>query len=224
MQLCCTVSNVTPDLATPDRHRALRLENNRAIKLAALALAEERGIGRFTVEELALRADVSRRTFFNHFGSIHDATRAGLRDLLLDASEDIMTVLTGKTATNSTETIGQLFDLCSAAIIEVDFTPTIKRMCRVLGVHHREDPANSLWFAEVFISIIADFKELLESRAPHIPAITRNLMIEVLLKGVEVSAEQWLLTSLDLPHEQGLANWRALHSKTVEQLRSGFGS
>jgi AcrR family transcriptional regulator len=44
-------------------------ETRRALNLAALDLVEERGYGAVTTEEIAARAGVSARTFFNYFPS-----------------------------------------------------------------------------------------------------------------------------------------------------------
>lgn len=47
-----------------------------SIITAGLELATSRGLGGFTVEELAEAAGVSRRTFFNYFGSLEEAIAA----------------------------------------------------------------------------------------------------------------------------------------------------
>lgn len=208
----------------PDRHQALRLENNAAIKAAALALAEARGLGNFTVEELAEAANVSRRTFFNHFGSIHEATRGALRDILLTASEDVLRYFAGQTMAEPPQTMAQLFELTAAAIQEVDVTETIRSSCRVLGQSPRENPLHSAWFREVFDAITADFEILLEQLVPHIPALSRTLMVRLMLTSVEVCAEEWSVTALELPPAEGLARWRQLHGQAMDQLRTGFGA
>jgi len=231
MAYCYRVTNESTPMSaaanTPaqtDRHQALRLENNRAIKLAALALSEDRGLGNFTVEELAAKAEVSRRTFFNHFGSIHEATRAALRDILFDASEDVLAAMSNQTAAAQPQSLSQLFELAALAIQSVDVTGTIRRSCSVLGSNPRENPMHSAWFREVFDAITEDFDLLLAASAPQLPALSRNLLVRLLLTSVEVCAEEWSATGLGLNQTDGLALWRQIHGSAIQQLRDGFGA
>src|SRR5699024_10253535 len=55
-----------------DRREALRARYRRAILDAAADLMDQSEGAAFTVDTLAERADVSRRTVFNHFASVED--------------------------------------------------------------------------------------------------------------------------------------------------------
>ena len=73
---------MTVKTLVPDRRAALKKRHRTAIVDAADALIRERGSARFSVDELADRADVSRRTVFNHFSSLDDVvTTACAREL-----------------------------------------------------------------------------------------------------------------------------------------------
>lgn len=58
------------------RRELNKAATRQSIITAGLALASSRGIGGFTIEELAEAAGVSRRTFFNYFGSLEEALAA----------------------------------------------------------------------------------------------------------------------------------------------------
>ncbi|TFC01292.1 MULTISPECIES: TetR/AcrR family transcriptional regulator [Cryobacterium] len=71
----------------PGLRERKRLATHRAIQLAVLTLASERGVDKVTVEDISRIADVSPRTFFNYFPS-KDAALAG-DDLTLGSEAEI---------------------------------------------------------------------------------------------------------------------------------------
>lgn len=66
----------------PDRRAARRRQTEAALRSAALDLAEERGFDGFTVDEVAARAGVSPRTFFNYFPTKEAAVLADPRPVM----------------------------------------------------------------------------------------------------------------------------------------------
>jgi AcrR family transcriptional regulator len=67
----------------PSRREQNKLATRRAIADAALAVLRGRGVGSFTVEDIAEEAGVSRRTFFNYFPSL-EAALASVTEGFLD--------------------------------------------------------------------------------------------------------------------------------------------
>ena len=61
------------DPVEPGMRERKKLQTRRAIELAAIDLALEHGFENVTVEAVAERADVTSRTFFNHFADKADA-------------------------------------------------------------------------------------------------------------------------------------------------------
>ncbi|RIX26527.1 TetR family transcriptional regulator [Amnibacterium setariae] len=64
------------DTAAPGLREQKRIATKRALQLALLQLALERGFDNVTVEEVAQAAQVSTRTFFNYFASKEEALTA----------------------------------------------------------------------------------------------------------------------------------------------------
>lgn len=62
-----------PTLEPQSRRERNKIATRRAIGRAALSLMEELGYDCVTIDQVADRADVSRRTFFNYFSSLNDA-------------------------------------------------------------------------------------------------------------------------------------------------------
>ncbi|WAH98314.1 TetR/AcrR family transcriptional regulator [Arthrobacter sp. MMS18-M83] len=75
-----TISETT---AIPSRREQNKVATRQAIADAALAVLRSRGVGNFTVEDIAEAAGVSRRTFFNYFPSL-EAALASVTEGFLD--------------------------------------------------------------------------------------------------------------------------------------------
>ena len=70
-----------------------RLATRQALEEAAVDLALTHGVSGVTVDQVAERADVSRRTFFNYFASLNDALLGRSK---IDASVDLVAQLRAK--------------------------------------------------------------------------------------------------------------------------------
>lgn len=77
-------------VAAPGRREQNKLDTRRAIAAAALDLARTRGVGNFTVDQVAAEAGVSRRTFFNYFHSAEEALTTSTDALLELAAAEFM--------------------------------------------------------------------------------------------------------------------------------------
>lgn len=71
------------DASAPSRRELNKAATRRSIAAAALVLLREKGVGQFTVEDIAAAAGISRRTFFNYYSSF-EAAMASVADGFLD--------------------------------------------------------------------------------------------------------------------------------------------
>lgn len=127
-------------LPVVDRRAALKARHRRAIVDAAAALIGESGGTRFSVDELAERADVSRRTVFNHFASLDDVVTEVCNEVVGAALDRLDAIA-------SDQQVGQdqqrrqdergadvtLFDEVADALRSTDFVTPLVYLTRVLG-------------------------------------------------------------------------------------------
>ncbi|XAS65761.1 TetR/AcrR family transcriptional regulator [Micrococcaceae bacterium Sec5.8] len=86
MRLTASSATASAPAPVPSRRELNKAATRQAIIDAALALLRSNGPGNFTVEDIADAAGISRRTFFNYFGSTEAAIAAvtfGFLDTLL---------------------------------------------------------------------------------------------------------------------------------------------
>ena len=82
---------LAPDGASPapDLRIRKREATHVALATAAFALARDHGLDGFTVDDIARRANVSRRTFFNYFTSKEEAVTAVVRLQIASLLDDV---------------------------------------------------------------------------------------------------------------------------------------
>jgi AcrR family transcriptional regulator len=73
----------------PSRRELNKAATRQAIVKAALELLRQKGLGNFTVEDVADAAGISRRTFFNYFGSTEAAIASVTHEVLEHALQQV---------------------------------------------------------------------------------------------------------------------------------------
>lgn len=207
-------------LESDDRRRQVKSANRRAILDAAAGLAEERGLGHFTVKDLAERAGVSRRTIFNHFASADDAVHARLIELLGVIVDDFVEIADA-TPPPATPSTGAVFEQLADVIERTALVRSLSHIARLVGTSE-DHPATVLWSHEVLQTVTARLTAEVTRRNPQSDPFTVALLASSLINAMAVAFEQW-------ERETGAADtpgsrlaWQRLLRTAVEHLRHGF--
>ncbi len=206
---------------TTDRRAALKARSRQAILDAADALLAERGGAHFGVDELADRADVSRRTVFNHFGSLDDV-------ILSTCTERLGEVIARVQAVASATPVGDgsraaMFDEVAQTLRQADLPPAITFLAGALGsLAEGRDPRASMLAQEAFSRVADHLSDELLRRYPHADPLDVRLLVSSLVHGVAVVALHWLATT-DPGAPDARAAWDALVDRLIRHLRQGYG-
>ncbi|MGH8882710.1 MAG: TetR/AcrR family transcriptional regulator, partial [Stackebrandtia sp.] len=139
-----------------DRRTLVKERHRRAIVDAAAVLMDETGGTTFTVDQLAARADVSRRTVFNHFASVDDIVITVCGEILGDSTicgEIIGDILDQFELGNGPQGTGSLFDEVAGILRAADFVKPMAYLTRIFG---GDDPTWSPRLALLLFRAITD--------------------------------------------------------------------
>lgn len=215
-----TVLGVTTETAGTDRRAALKARSRRAILDAADALVAERGAAQFTVDELAERADVSRRTVFNHFGSLEDV-------VLSTCTERLGLVIAQVEAVASATPVGDgtrasMFDELAQTLRGADLPPAITYLTGALGpLAEGDDPRANMLAQEAFSRVADHLSAELVRRYPRAELLDVRLLVSSLVHGVAVIALHWVTTT-DPAAPDARAQWDALVDRLIQSVRAGY--
>lgn len=213
----------TSDAQPPaDRREALKFHNRQAILDAAAALAEEHGLGGFTVNDLAERAGVSRRTIFNHFASVEDAVHARVSELLGVIVDDFVAVAEA-TPPATAPNIGAVFEQLVTALELTDLVPPLSRTARLVG-GNEDHPATVLWSHDLLQTLTARLTVVITDHHPEADAFTVSLLASSLLNGLSVAFEQWHAETGAVDSPESRVVWQRLLRTTTGYLRRGFAA
>lgn len=201
-----------------DRRSALKTRSRQAIVAAAAALIDEREGTGFTVDELAQRADVSRRTVFNHFASVQDVVTEVCSGVLSSIVESVVAVRPGDGAGGAS-----IFEELTASLRSADLVTPVAYLTRVLG---GEDPGSAPRM-HLLVRAFTDLSDRLVAemlrRHPAADPLTVHLMVGSLTSGLTVLHPYWFAATGGADDDASRRVWADLQDRVIETMRTGYG-
>ncbi|WP_435112418.1 TetR/AcrR family transcriptional regulator [Nocardiopsis synnemataformans] len=204
-----------------DRREALKSRHRRAIVDAAAALMTERGDTGFTVDQLSERADVSRRTVFNHFRSLDDIVLevfGEMLDAIVDSIEANLPAATG-------DRPGSMFDEFAAAIRQTDLVAPITRLKRFLRQKgHEPAPSQAALFERAINDVSVRLAAIMTRRHPQADPLVVDLMCGAVISGGTITVQRWEQTTGGVDSDDSRRVWSDLLDRMLAVTRDGYGN
>lgn len=209
-----------------DKRETTKWRNRRAIVDAAAELAAQRGADGFTVQDLAERAGVSRRTVFNHFTSVDDAVFESFSDRI-GALYDQTEAALGRA---SFATMPEAYTAFADALRSVDIIGTAHALLAPLqdrgwprGSETAGPPeAAEIWMNRIMEGIVLSCAESLQSRVEADDPFEIRLLVEVVAVSLAVCVKQWAETTDGSLTPANRREWDRLLDRALHRLGSGF--
>ncbi|MET4224760.1 TetR/AcrR family transcriptional regulator [Oerskovia enterophila] len=208
-------------LATGDRRAALKARHRRAIVDAASALIGESGGTDFSVDVLADRADVSRRTVFNHFAS--------LDDVVTEVCSEVVGAALGRldalsTSADPAQADAGLFDEVADALRATDFVTPLTYLTRVLGGEGGPSPRRALTLIKVFAEVSTRLTAGLATSHPDADPFDIELFVGSTMSGLIVIYLHWVEVTGAVDDVDSRETWSALLERLLDATRTGHAS
>lgn len=213
-----------------DRREALKARHRRAIVDAAAALMTEIGGTDFTVDQLAARADVSRRTVFNHFKTGDDITLEVFREMLGVVLDNVDANL----ASAGEDTL--MFDRLAAALRATDLVTPIAEFTRIFQSEgcgpaqifdlgdHRPNPRQAVLFERAISDLGGRIAATTLHHHPAADPFEVDLMCGALVGGSLAVVRRWALVTGGTDTAESRRVWTELLDRMIGTYRTGFGA
>jgi TetR/AcrR family transcriptional regulator, regulator of autoinduction and epiphytic fitness len=207
---------------TVDRRAALKARHRQAIVDAARRLIDAHQGPRFSVDELAAEADVSRRTVFNHFESLDDVILAACTEILDAVVSAFREAATGCGGRDGD--VQRVFGQIVQAVRTTDLPQLTAYLWSALGGADAP-PARQQRFMQVALSRVADDLTLeVLRRNPGIDPLDAELLVSSILHGIAVISRRWIEEFGGSTTSTARRAWDVLVDRLVLRLRTGYGA
>lgn len=203
---------------TPDRRSAVKARHRSAILAAAAELMDASEGTAFSVEELAERAGVSRRTIFNHFASLDDVVAQVSANVLSELIENLATAAPADTLPPD----ASLLDELAEGLRATDLVTPMAYLTRTLGGDNPQGPFQDRLLTQAIEQVGTGLVAVLRRRHPEAELLNLQLLVSSLTAGVLVLHQNWWQRTgaVDTPASRKV--WDDLLNYLIAQLRSGF--
>ncbi|OLT25556.1 hypothetical protein BJF83_05160 [Nocardiopsis sp. CNR-923] len=203
-----------------DRREALKSRHRRAIINAAAELIYERDGPTFSVDELAERADVARRTVFNHFASLDDVVMEVCGEAVGDLTDTFRRCLKS-TAEGGT---GPLADHFAEALREADLISTVTYLTGILGARDRECSGRDLVLVDRLMNEFGvSLVETLVSHHADVDPFDVHVLVASYIGGLMAVLHHWDRATGAVDTSESRQVWNDLQERLFATLRDGFG-
>ncbi|SDT28624.1 TetR family transcriptional regulator [Actinoplanes derwentensis] len=196
-----------------DRRSALKARHRQAILDAAAALIGE-GV-RFSVDQLADRADVSRRTIFNHFVSVDDVVTTVCTEMLGQAIRGFRDTFTAGGRPS-------MFDDIAEALRATDVPSIIGFIWHALGGFTPDDPRPNQIFLATFSRTADEVARDLAVRYPEVDPLDAAVLVSSLMNGVVVVAKHWIAATDAATDDRSRELWNHSLDRMISTVRTGY--
>ena len=203
----------------PDRRAELKARYRHAILDAADSLIRERGKPQFSVDELAERADVSRRTVFNHFSSLDDVIMTTCTRVL-SAAVDEFRAATASTPSGDGSLDG-LFDEITTALRTIDLPSVVAYLSGVLTAEG-EDGRSQHSIGDVFTRTTEQLSTEIAERASAIDEFEVAILVSSVMNGIAVVSVRWLNRTGGALDASSRSDWDELLVRLITTIRAGY--
>lgn len=196
-----------------DRRSAVKARHRQAILGAAEALIGEGA--RFSVDQLADRADVSRRTIFNHFASVDDVVTTVCTEMLGPVIRGFRDTFTAGGRPSMADDIAE-------ALRATDIPGLINLIWHALGGFTADDPRPNQIFLATFSRTSDEMARELTARYPDVDPFDAAILVSSLMNGVVVVARHWIEATDAATDDESRELWRHLLDRMISNVRTGY--
>ena len=209
-----------PGSAPKDKREAVKWLNRRAIVVAAGELADAHGIKGVTVNDLAKRAGVSRRTIFNHFSSAEDAVYEYLSELVSELLGAVLDNVPKPRAGHEAE-LGEVYhDLIGATQASDLLGPLHPLLAHVPAVP--DTPSTALWGEKVTAAATDRVEAVLRERLPQRDEFELHVVASTLINTIALCVAEWTLRTGGHLNQDTRCVWDHLLDTALKVLGQGL--